>query len=141
MKPCKIWEKSTDQFGYGTKRVGTVAGGDRRVERVHRLTYMEAHGLESIPTGLCVLHLCDVPACYEQSHLVLGTKQQNAQERGERNRLPQRGEKNHHARLTAVDVQAIRVLGAEGHRQHEIGARFGVSQTHVSAILRGARWV
>jgi hypothetical protein len=52
---------------------------------------------------------------------------------------PRRGELHPFAKLTDSDVSQIFMLRERGLLQKEIGARLGVCQSHVSAILRGAR--
>lgn len=52
------------------------------------------------------------------------------------------GERNHKARLTAADVMIIRQEWAKNPRGigRRMGARFGVSKTHVEYIVWGRRW-
>lgn len=42
--------------------------------------------------------------------------------------------------LTKVDVERIRECYLGGARQVDLAARFGISQTHVSGIVRGEKW-
>lgn len=49
------------------------------------------------------------------------------------------GERNPAARLTDADVAAIRFACAAGHTQREVARRFGVSQGHVSDLVRGRK--
>jgi hypothetical protein len=46
-----------------------------KILKVHRLAWAEANG--PIPTGLRVLHKCDVPACCNPDHLFVGTQLDN----------------------------------------------------------------
>lgn len=52
-----------------------------------------------------------------------------------------RGEASPAARLTDADVREIRRSYAAGEAtQAQLGARFGIAQTHVSSIIRGRSW-
>jgi DNA-binding transcriptional regulator LsrR (DeoR family) len=52
-----------------------------------------------------------------------------------------RGERSNLARLTEDDVRTIRALYADGGvTQAQLGARFGVGQWAISAIVRRATW-
>ena len=42
--------------------------------------------------------------------------------------------------LTVTEVLLMRELYKKGWRQMDLAARFGVSQPHVSKILRGFKW-
>jgi predicted DNA-binding protein (UPF0251 family) len=53
---------------------------------------------------------------------------------------PPKGSSNCSAKLSEKDVVQIRQLAAEGMTQAIIARRFGISQTTVSAILRGKAW-
>lgn len=68
--PCKLWGGYIDAGGYGRRR----ANG--KVQRVHRLAWIEAHG-PIPPETPFVLHHCDVRHCYEVEHLWLGTHADN----------------------------------------------------------------
>lgn len=50
------------------------------------------------------------------------------------------GEKNGRAKLSASDVEKIKELRATGLSQQKIADQFGVDQTNISSILRGASW-
>ena len=68
---CWLWGKGRLPYGYGLCR--------RMGERLaHRLSYIVHAG--PIPAGMQVLHRCDVPACINPSHLVLGTQLDNVRD-------------------------------------------------------------
>lgn len=69
--PCKVWTGHTDKFGYGRRR---IKGKDWRV---HVLEWHNHFGPPP-PDKPFVLHTCDVPGCYEITHLWVGTSADNA---------------------------------------------------------------
>lgn len=68
---CKVWTGSIDKWGYGRT-------GRPRV-KIHRLAWEQKHG--PIPKGMCVLHHCDNPPCYNVDHLFLGTLSDNERDK------------------------------------------------------------
>jgi hypothetical protein len=124
----------------------------------HRAAWEAENG--PIPSGLHVLHECDVPACINVAHLFLGTPLDNVSDmiskgradfttnkpRGSAHRLYgshwSSGESNRSAKLTAQAIEKIRRAYAEGGiRQIDLAARFGVKQAQISKIVRGESWV
>jgi len=126
--PCQEWTKSKTKAGYGNK----LANG--KVKYVHRLEWEKHNG--PIPTGLCVLHKCDNPPCYNIEHLFLGTKAENMIDKT----LKGRG-KNPNRRLSTMDVEAIRARIRSGESNKSIAADFAVTGSNISHIKRGASWV
>jgi hypothetical protein len=103
--------------------------------------------------GLFVLHRCDNPHCVNPSHLFLGTQADNMADmvsKGRKNpargdahgmrtqpdRVP-RGERSGMCRHSDEVIGEVRRLRASGLLQREIAGMTGVSQPHVSKILRG----
>lgn len=87
-----------------------------------------------------VLHRCDNPACVNPDHLFLGNPAVNSADMIAKHRDHKaRGEQNGNWVLTDAEVAEIRSLYATGdHLQSHLAVRFGVSQTQVSNIVRGA---
>ena len=52
---------------------------------IHKLAW-EAHHAEPVPDGMCVLHHCDNPICFNPAHLYVGTPQDNSDDRVKRKR-------------------------------------------------------
>ena len=81
---CWEWTgaKFTSGLGYGLIR---VCSNDKSVNKlVHRMAYEALIG--PIPAGLCVLHHCDNPPCFNPDHLFLGTHQDNIRDRDSKGR-------------------------------------------------------
>lgn len=66
---CAEWPGACNSAGYGH----FYRGGHHVY--VHRAVWEALYG--PIPKGLCVLHRCDNPPCYNVEHLFLGTKGDN----------------------------------------------------------------
>jgi len=56
-----------------------------RLESAHRVSYMLAHNMESLPES-CVLHACDNSKCVRPDHLFLGTQLDNIKDMNSKGR-------------------------------------------------------
>lgn len=104
---------------------------------VHRLV-LEAF-VGPCPAGAQALHTDGDTANNRLPNLRWGSASENAEDKRRHGRMPL-GTRHGNAKLTEDAVRAIRRLGAEGHTQRAIGARFGVGQTVISSIIRGETW-
>jgi hypothetical protein len=111
-------------YNYGVFRAG------RHHVFAHRLSY-EKH-IGTIPTGLYVLHKCDVPSCVNPDHLFLGTHQDNMADATKKGRRA----KN----LTPEVVDGIRDALARGGSLRAVATQFGTSPASVQAIRLGVAW-
>ena len=105
----------------------TVKGVKGKSKLLHRLVYEKEFG--EIPEGLCVLHSCDNPACFNPSHLSLGTHADNMREMSERGR-------SGYSRLTDEVVRKIR---EDSRTLKEIAEDYGLSVSHACGIRSGAQ--
>jgi hypothetical protein len=128
---CLLWLHGLTAAGYARLRVNGVE------VYAHRLAWELANG-QSIPTGMCVCHKCDVPSCINPDHLFIGTHADNMADMARKGRKVQvRGEAIGGAKLTAENVRELRA--AVGTRR-EIAARFGISTSHLDKIRTGQKW-
>lgn len=127
---CRLWVGGRHWQGYGVLKWGG------KMCRAHRLAWEDANG--PIPTGIDVLHKCDVPACINIAHLWLGTDADNRADcvaKG-RHRGP-RGTRARSARLTEEQVRAIRksTLGSV-----LLAREYGVSLQQIWYIRTRKHW-
>jgi HNH endonuclease len=130
---CRIWTGYCDRKnGYGQL---TYKG---KQYWAHRFIWELHFGL--IPKGLFVLHRCDNPPCCNTDHLYLGTNQDNANDRVDRDRSSY-GERHWKAKLTEAQVREIKKRLHRGDElMREIAEDFGVSRLTISNIKHGRNW-
>ena len=158
---CWLWLRSKNSQGYGSIRF------QGRTWVAHRCSFSTFRG--PIPSELCVLHRCDVPACINPDHLFLGTLGDNNRDRsakgrdakGDRNgsRLhpesrprgdrhyfklfPEkvlRGEAHGSARLTEADVLEIRRRRSTRETLSSIAADYSITPQLVYRIAKRLCW-
>jgi HNH endonuclease len=133
---CWEWQGFRDVSGYGM--IGRSQ--HQAARRAHRVSW-EMHNGRPVPEGLFVLHHCDNPPCVNPAHLYVGTKVDNARDRIVRGRSRHYGaEANPNAKLVEADVRTIIAAVAGGETQTAVAKRYGISQAHVSEIVRGKSW-
>lgn len=101
---------------------------------VSRFLWEQKHG--AIPSGLCVLHKCDNPACINPEHFFLGTNLDNIRDKVAKDRH-KKGEAVSNHKLT--ELQAREILSASG-SHNEIAQRYGVDGSLVGKIKKGVNW-
>ena len=120
---CWFWTGCTDPYGYGV--INTVTKGTKLIA-AHRLSWLIHRG--AIPTGICVLHRCDIPRCVRPDHLFIGTKADNTLDMCSKDRA-----RGGTPKLTWDDVSKIRERAGEN--QYAMAIEFGVTQSTISRII------
>lgn len=146
---CWEWRGWRDDGGYGC-----ISVRGRRV-RSHRVVWELTDG--PIPAGLCVCHTCDNPPCVNPAHLWLGTNADNVADKMAKGRhgtgrglahgrytKPERtprGEGHGRAKVTDVQVRAMRERHEAGATQIALDHEYGISSGVVNKIVNRKLWV
>ena len=137
MSDCINWSKGLAHNGYG------LTTRNNKTYRAHRLAYCDYHNIDhSDIKGQVVRHTCDNRKCINPEHLVIGTHQDNMDDRAVRNRTA-KGEAHGNAKLLEVDIRTIRNRYISGSKEHGLSAiakDFGVSSQTVSNIINRRQW-
>lgn len=128
---CWLWQLSTNR-GYGQIRVKD------KMKKAHRVSYEEFIG--PIPNGLLVRHVCNNTICLNPFHLLVGTHQDNSDDKLRANRQA-KGADNGRAKLTEDQVREIRRLYETGRYSYsELARMFNVSKTPIHHIVNRQTW-
>jgi predicted dehydrogenase len=127
---CWLWTGALMPNGYGYM---AVRGKNKYT---HRAAYEEFIG--PIPSGSIVRHSCDTRNCINPEHLEIGTHQDNANDKVERNRQAI-GAKSmkRSTKLSESDVTAIR---NDNRSTRRIAIDYDISKSQVHRIKRRAQW-
>jgi DNA-binding XRE family transcriptional regulator len=125
---CWLWDKCIVPQGYGHI---TIKG---RGYYAHRASYEKYVG--PIPTGMSVLHKCDVPSCVNPAHLFLGTHADNMRDKTAKSRQS-RGEAHKLAKLSEEKVSEIR---ASNLSRQQLAAKYGVREQTIIQVLNRITW-
>lgn len=128
---CWNWVAGFSKNGYGNFKNGDKWLGS------HCMSWILTKG--KIPKGNCVLHKCDNRKCVNPSHLFLGTRADNAEDRDLKGRTS-RGETHYIAKLSKVDVNKIRNMYLCGTTQQVLSDIFGVCRPNISMIVNRVTW-
>lgn len=133
---CWLWQGGRNRQGYG--HIGGMM-------LAHRYSYFLAHG--PIPAGVEVCHDCpggDNPLCVNPAHLWLGTHAENMEDMVRKGRASTDhnpiGERHSNAVLTENQVRDIRARRANGERQIDLAAEYGVGETTIWNLVNRRTW-
>lgn len=127
---CLIWPFFRDKNGYGS------LSRDGKTETVSRIVCREAHGEPPAPDYEAA-HLCGKGnlGCCAKRHLFWKTHAANVADQRIHGTIAH-GERNGHAKITNAQAEEIRAL-SKSMRQGKIAAKYGLSQSATSRIIRG----
>jgi hypothetical protein len=119
--------------------VGSRKDGTRKSVSAHRLSYELTYG--EIPDSMEVCHKCDNPCCVNPSHLFLGTRQDNIDDRERKGRNnPPKGPANAKTKLTAEKVLEIREKRSQGVSFEKLAKEYGVCKKTIQDAVSGKNW-
>lgn len=130
---CWLWEGAVNPDGYGYLRIA------RKLTGAHRASWADRNG--PIPSGMHVLHRCDVRSCVNPDHLFLGTHADNMADRAAKGRTFFKGKpsKNPQAKLTWEMVDRIRAtIGVVSKRK--MAKEMGVSAVTIFLVRTNRAW-
>lgn len=131
---CWLWTASIRPNGYGQ-----LLWRGRPGRKAHRVSYEIHRG--PIPSGMCVLHTCDVRACVNPDHLWLGTKADNNNDRAAKGRSVRMvGETSGRAVLTDAAVIDMRRRAAAGGNISAMSREYGVNTKTAWNAVHGVTW-
>ncbi len=131
LKPCK-----TRSWGLNANGYPQYWNREEKQMRLYTRKVLEDKLGRPIKPGLCALHHCDNPACFEPTHLYEGTHQQNVADRDNRQRT-QKGARHYRAKLTD---DAIRTIRSTSGNQQELARRFGVNPSTIHYVRSRKGW-
>lgn len=134
---CWIWGGALKPAGYGVFSFRGLS------LFAHRVSWMMANG--EIPSGLFIIHKCDLPCCVRPDHLMAGTQSDNISDAFRKGRMrghlkAMKGSKNGMAKIDESDIPKILSMLGAGMTQVEIAKQFGISNVSVRLIGIGATW-
>jgi len=131
-KGCWVWQGNKKPSGYG------YINHNGKKEHTHRLMWELNNYM--VPKGMSVCHVCDNPSCINPNHLFLGTAQDNATDKVNKDRQLKH-ETHPAAKLTKKQVNRIKLLlKCNKYFHREIAEHFSVCAGTISAISRSEIW-
>jgi HNH endonuclease len=131
---CWRWTGHRSNLGYGVFNTKTQSKAHRASWELHR---------GQIPSGMMVLHKCDVRDCVNPDHLFLGTQTDNMRDMAKKGRGKYpllTGELNPMAKLKFSDIALMKSKRGLGLSYKAIAALFDVSAMTAYRAINGQSW-
>jgi hypothetical protein len=135
--PPRFLKPALTGDGHLQIRLSNGRRGDQDTKLLHVLVLEAFRGRR--PAGQGGRHLNGDPTNCRAGNLAWGTQAENVAD-AIRHGTHQRGEEHVNAKLTEEQVRQVPLLVAQGWRQRQIAARFGVSFQLISQIQQGKSW-
>jgi hypothetical protein len=132
---CWPWSGSYFRAAKGSGPYGCFTLSTSTNVLSHRMAFELANN--KTPGDFKVRHTCDNPKCCNPKHLVLGSHQDNMNDRRERARTA-RGERGGTAKLTSDEVIEIRMSPLSN---KDIRQKYGISDTSIRDIKTRRSWI
>lgn len=135
--PCKLHNYTPDKDGYARMSV------NYKKVYLHRYMYCKHNNIDLASIeGMVVRHTCDNPRCINPEHLVLGTNQDNVNDRVSRGRSHRPvGALHPGSKLTEEQVLAIREeYNIPGTRYKHLAEKYGICEKQVGNIINRKLW-
>lgn len=140
-EPHWMWTGATSPTtGYGCAR-----GNNQKMTSAHRAVWEMLIG--EIPSGMEILHHCDIKLCVNPNCLFVGTQYTNIQDAKSKGRLTggpnkaQKGQDNNAAKYTEEQIIRIKMLLDEGNlSQRSIARMVGVNHNLVWNLKHNKTW-
>ena len=142
--PCRLWQGSLDQGGYGKRKIQR-ADGKWEMRSVHRWVMEQSLG-RRLRKSEVILHACDQPLCYRLDHLSVGTIASNnadARRKGRAKKPPVnklRGEANGNNKIPPKLHRGIILRWLNGEYRSDLAREFGVHVGTIERIIRLGEW-
>jgi HNH endonuclease len=131
---CWLWTAAALQSGYGILCLDLAIPPKNKERLAHRISWILKNG--EIPSGMHVLHRCDMPCCVNPDHLFLGTSKDNTHDQMKKQRMPL-GEGRRFAKL---HEEAVRQIRTSDKSDIALAKQFGVSDSAVWMVRSGRTW-
>lgn len=128
---CWLWTAGKFANGYGMFMVERRATTQINMQ-AHRIAYVLAKG--AIPQGKVVMHTCDVRACVNPAHLVLGDQADNVRDAAAKGRYC-----GARPTIQKISDAQVRDILESTETIYTLAKRHGITPPYVSLIRRGLR--
>lgn len=124
---CWIWMGSMDTQGYGQIRRGSRPG---KLRYTHRVMSDAVEGKEA-------MHICDIPACCNPTHIVLGSHSDNMQDMIRKGRGVHKQPTGENSKMTMFKDSVIEAIKNSTTTRAETAKTYGCSTSLVAKVKRG----